>query len=80
MPRPTRLSPEKGGARDRLLEAAMTLIRRNGFAATSVEALCAEAEVTKGAFFHHFASKEALGVAAVEHWSALRIAPQTWRG
>ncbi len=71
MPRPTLLSPEKGGARDRLLEAAMTLIRRNGFSATSVDTLCAEAEVTKGAFFHHFASKEALGVAAVEHWTAM---------
>ena len=46
----------------------MTLIRRNGFAATSVDQLCAAAGVTKGGFFHHFASKEALGVAAAGHW------------
>lgn len=57
-------------ARDKLLEAAVKLIRSNGFAATSVDQLCGEAGVTKGAFFHHFASKEALGVAAADYWSA----------
>ena len=55
-------------ARDKLLDAAVTLIRRNGFAATSVDQLCAAAGLTKGGFFHHFASKEALGVAAAGHW------------
>ncbi|MDE2356048.1 MAG: TetR/AcrR family transcriptional regulator [Alphaproteobacteria bacterium] len=57
-------------ARERLLDAAVTLFRRNGYAATSVDALCAAAGVTKGAFFHHFKSKDALGVAAAEHWTA----------
>lgn len=57
--------------RDRLLDAAVTLIRRNGFAATSVDQLCAAAGVTKGGFFHHFASKEAMGVAAAERWLAV---------
>jgi len=52
-----------------LLEAARSLIRGRGFAATSVDDLCREAGVTKGAFFHHFSSKEALGVAAAEFWS-----------
>lgn len=66
--RPFRLTPVT--ARDKLLEAAVKLIRANGFAATSVDQLCGEAGVTKGAFFHHFASKEALGVAAADHWSA----------
>ncbi|MGQ0564821.1 MAG: TetR/AcrR family transcriptional regulator [Gemmobacter sp.] len=59
----------RGEARGRLLDAATRLIRYKGFAATSVDDLCAAAEVTKGAFFHHFASKEALGVAVVEHWT-----------
>ncbi len=53
----------------KLLEAATQMIRRRGFAATSIDDLCATAGVTKGAFFHHFASKEALGVAAAHHWS-----------
>jgi TetR/AcrR family transcriptional regulator, transcriptional repressor for nem operon len=57
-------------ARDKLLEAAVKLIRTQGFAGTSVDALCAEAGVTKGAFFHHFASKEALGVAAADYWTS----------
>jgi len=69
MPRPTKQHPERGDARTRLLEAARTVIRAKGFAATTVDDLCAEAEVTKGAFFHHFDSKEALGVAAAAFWA-----------
>jgi len=58
-------------ARTRLLQAALGLIRQQGYSATSVEALCTAAGVTKGAFFHHFESKEALGVAAAAHWSEI---------
>lgn len=61
--------PPRGEARARLIAAARLLVRRKGFAATSVDDLCAEAGVTKGAFFHHFPSKEALGVALVEDWT-----------
>jgi TetR/AcrR family transcriptional repressor of nem operon len=34
-----------------------------------VDELCAAAGVTKGAFFHHFRTKEELAVAAAAHWS-----------
>ncbi len=68
------LDPSAPNARTRLLDAAHLLVRRKGFAATSVDDLCREAGVSKGAFFHHFASKEALAVAAAEHWTA-RAAP-----
>lgn len=59
----------KPSAKLKLLEAAMSVIRTKGYAATSVDELCAAAGVTKGAFFHHFKSKEELGVAAADHWS-----------
>lgn len=69
MSRPTKQSPERGNARIRLLEAARDLVRTKGFAATSVDELCKAAGVTKGAFFHQFGSKDALGVAAAEFWA-----------
>ena len=56
-------------ARKKLLDAALSLIRAKGYAATTVEELCAQAGVAKGSFFHHFNSKEALGVAAADYWS-----------
>ncbi|MCQ0091372.1 TetR/AcrR family transcriptional regulator [Roseovarius sp. M141] len=69
MPRPTKQSPERGDAGARLLEAARDIIRQKGFAATSVDDLCQVAGVTKGAFFYHFKTKDALGVAAANHWA-----------
>lgn len=60
---------DKPDARAKLMDAAVAVIREKGFCATSVDDLCRHAGVTKGAFFHHFASKEALGVAAADHWS-----------
>ena len=60
-----------GGARGKLLEAAISIIREKGYAATTVDEVCVKAGVTKGAFFHHFASKDLLAVAAVNHWSQL---------
>jgi TetR/AcrR family transcriptional repressor of nem operon len=56
-------------ARQKLLDAALSLIRARGYEATTVDDLCVAAGVTKGAFFHHFDSKEALAVAAAEYWS-----------
>lgn len=64
------MSASKIGARRKLLDAALSIIRTKGYSATSVDELCAAASVTKGAFFHHFETKEALGVAAADHWAS----------
>jgi TetR/AcrR family transcriptional regulator, transcriptional repressor for nem operon len=58
-----------GSAKDKILAVALDLIRAKGYASTTVDELCTAAGVTKGAFFHHFATKEDLGVAAADHWS-----------
>lgn len=55
--------------RDNLMEAAFGLVRQQGLSATSVDEICAAAGVSKGAFFHHFRSKEELAAAAAHHWS-----------
>ena len=65
---PAAAAPNRS-AREKLIEAAIATVRYNGFSATSVDEICAGAGVTKGAFFHHFASKEALAVAAAGAWT-----------
>lgn len=59
----------KLGSREKLLDAAVSLIRQKGYCATSLDDLCAKAGVTKGAFFHHFESKEALAIASADYWT-----------
>jgi TetR/AcrR family transcriptional repressor of nem operon len=56
-------------AKIRLLNAALALFRERGYTDTTVDDLCRTAGVTKGTFFHHFASKEALALAAIQHWN-----------
>lgn len=63
------MTPPRPDARRALLDVSLRLFRETGYAATTVDDLCRAAGVTKGAFFHHFTSKEALGVAAIAHWS-----------
>jgi TetR/AcrR family transcriptional regulator, transcriptional repressor for nem operon len=56
-------------ARQKLLDAALAVIREKGYVATTVDELCARAGTAKGSFFHHFKDKEALAVAAADYWS-----------
>jgi len=44
--------------RQMLLESALELFGAKGFHATSVQEIVKAAGLTKGAFYHHFASKE----------------------
>lgn len=57
--------------RRRLLDAAVHLIRAKGYEAATVDDLCREAGLTKGAFFHHFRGKEDLAVAAAAHFAQM---------
>lgn len=64
-------------AKRRLLDASMQLMIRQGFTATTVDEICAEARLTKGSFFHYFKSKEEIGEATLDHyWEAQRAAFQ----
>ena len=55
-------------AKSKLIEAGTLLFRKQGYVTTTVDQICSEAGVTKGAFFHHFKSKEKLGEACLEQW------------
>ena len=54
--------------RRKLIEATTALMLRQGFNATTVDEICAEAAVTKGSFFHHFENKDDIGQAVVKAW------------
>ena len=69
-PPANRKSAAAEASAERLLDAAVHVIRSRGYSAARVEDICVEAGLTKGAFFHHFASKEACAVAAAAHFAA----------
>jgi AcrR family transcriptional regulator len=52
--------------RQRVLTEAQRLFRERGYAATSLEQIAEAAEVTKGAIYGHFSSKEDLLLSAIE--------------
>ena len=56
--------PER--TRERLLQAAFHEVRRSGFQSAGINTILAATNVTKGALYHHFDSKEALGYAIVD--------------
>jgi TetR/AcrR family transcriptional repressor of nem operon len=58
-------------SKTRFLDAALEVIRTKGYEATTVDDLCAAAELSKGSFFHHFESKEELALAAADHFAAM---------
>jgi AcrR family transcriptional regulator len=56
--------------RSRILDAAGELFAEHGYDATSVADICAHAGVTKGAFYHHFESKQAIFLELRDRWLA----------
>lgn len=64
------LKPERNGrlSADDWAQAALDLIAEQGVAAVAVEPLARRLGVTKGSFYWHFPSRDALLVAALERW------------
>lgn len=61
-----RQQERSAASRQRILAAADALFYRDGYHATSLDRIVAQAGVTKGNFYYHFASKEALAVAVLD--------------
>jgi TetR/AcrR family transcriptional repressor of nem operon len=60
-------------ARERLVQATIDLIWVEGYAAVTVDLICERAKVKKGSFYHFFAAKEDLVLAALDwHWADRR--------
>jgi AcrR family transcriptional regulator len=60
--------PRKGDTRRRLLDAAAAVVRRDGAQALTLDAVAAEAGVSKGGLLYHFASKRELLDAMLAGW------------
>ena len=63
--RPSRLSADDWAL------GALDVIAEQGLAAVAVEPLARRLGVTKGSFYWHFPSREALLVAALDLWEAI---------
>ena len=51
-----------------IMTAAIQQFSHSGYEAASVAEICAKAGVSKGAFYHHFPSKQELFLAIVDQW------------
>jgi AcrR family transcriptional regulator len=54
--------------RAKILESSIKLFSDRGFNAASVDDICEEAGVSKGAFYHHFETKQTLFLALLDGW------------
>lgn len=54
--------------RNRILDAALEAFALYGYDAASVSEICRRAAVTKGGFYHHFASKQSLFLEMLQRW------------
>ncbi len=71
MKSPAKVTRNPAETRQKLLDAALRLMLRQGFSASTVDQICAEAGLTKGSFFHYFPSKEAIARAAVDAFAQM---------
>ncbi len=64
----------KDASHERIVSAAARAIRRSGYAGTGVADIMKEAGLTHGAFYAHFASRDAMLAEAADHAGAESIA------
>ncbi len=69
----------KQTTRTRILESARKLFNRHGFDTVSIEDIMADAGLTRGGFYYHFASKEELFAESLSHYAACNC-PEVWIG
>jgi AcrR family transcriptional regulator len=71
---PSKLSEPSRDARGRhdYFAAGMDLLARGGVGAVTIARLCAELQVTKGSFYHHFRNVEDFRRQLLAHWSSER--------
>jgi len=74
--RATRLR-DRERTRQLLLQAAFREVYRYGFQSAAIDAILSSTNVTKGALYHHFNSKEALGYAVIEEFVA-KLSRDRW--
>ncbi len=54
--------------RSKIMTAAISRFSTDGYNLASVDDICREAGISKGAFYHHFKSKQALFLALLDGW------------
>jgi len=54
--------------KEKILKCAERLFSLNGYDATSVQDICKEVGISKGAFFHYFPTKESLFLEVLDLW------------
>jgi AcrR family transcriptional regulator len=54
--------------RKNIIQAGQVCFGRHGYDATGVAEICKEAQISKGAFYHHFASKQELYLQILQDW------------
>ena len=60
---------QASGTRAQIVGSAADLMWRRGYSRTSVDDIIRHAGICKGSFYHHFASKESLGLAVIDDWA-----------
>lgn len=64
-----RSSRPRGATRDELVQIGVRMLTEKGYGQTGLDEILRAAGVPKGSFYHYFPSKEAYGLAVVEHYA-----------